>query len=399
MTTSNDIKTSITKDQMQIPNFPLEIIIEILSRLPVKSLFKFKCVSKSWLSLISSSQFAKFHLKISAKDNKSSHKKLLLLSMYLPHTLYSCPLNSVLHEKSISSVDELYIPWNRSNIIAGVGSCNGLFFMCIGMYTFNLFLWNPSTRKKKKLPFSGHEYSRCDVTYGFGYDEYSDDYKVVEIYGVYGVQYVYGANIKIYSLRANSWKMMNKYSDALFSSDSAVFLNGSLHWAVAHSNGYWDIVSLSLKNEKYGNLALPNHDPGNCNGSISKPLADSTDFEPGILNWALGKLKGCLSLFCDYYKVKLDVWIMKEYNVKESWTKLVSLPYTVAGIGSRISPLCISDSGEVLLHDGSRVLVYNAGDNEYKSVQIRNMDTGVGAATVYAESLISPNLDSTENTL
>lgn len=393
MATSNNMKNSISNDQIHIPNFPLEIIIEILSRLPVKSLIKFKCVSKSWLSLISSSHFSKSHLKISSRNNKN----LLLLSMYLPHTLYSCTLYPVLHEKSISCVEKLSFPWNPSNMIAGVSLCNGLFLISIGIYNNNLYLWNPSTRKNKNLPFSCSVVrSRCDVTYGFGYDESNDDYKVVEVCGVYGVHYVYGANIKIYSLRSNSWTTMNKYGDVLFSHDSGVFLNGCLHWAVAHNDGscvFWDIVSLNLENEKFGNLSLPNYD-----GFPTRPLGDSSDFELGTLNWATGKLGDFLCLFCDYYKVKLDVWVLKEYSAKGSWIKSVSLPY-IAGIGPCISPLCVSDIGEVLLHDGSSVMVYDARNDEYKRVEIGEMDgNGVGAATVYAESLVSPNLDSTENT-
>ncbi|MCD7469608.1 hypothetical protein HAX54_008750 [Datura stramonium] len=316
--------------------------------------------------------------------------------MYLPHTLYSCPLYSALHEKSISYVNKLNFPWNPSNIIAGVSFCNGLFLICIGMYSNNLYLWNPSTRKTKKLPFSGAEHSRCDVTYGFGYDESNDDYKVVEIYGVYGIHYVYGAKFKIYSLRENSWRRIEKYSDALFSPDSGVFLNGSLHWTVAHNDGscvFWDIVSLNLESEEYGNFSLPNYDPCNCIPS-SRPIGDSSDIEPGILNWALGKLGDCLCLFCDYYKVKLDVWLMKDYNSKGCWIKSFSLPYAI-GIGACISPLCVSDTGcEVLLHDGLRVMVYDARNDEYKRVEVHEMDdNGVGAATVYAESLVSPNLD------
>ncbi|KAK4356903.1 hypothetical protein RND71_022513 [Anisodus tanguticus] len=194
---------------------------------------------------------------------------------------------------------------------------------------------------------------------------------------------------------------MKKYSDALFSPDSGVFVNGSLHWAVAHNDGsciFWDIVSFNIENEKFGNLSLPNYDPSNCNGSFSRLLGDSSDFEPGILNWALEKLGGCICLFCDYYKVKLDVWVMKEYNGKGSWTKSVSLSYT-AGIGPCISPLCVSDISEVLLHDGSRVIVYDARNDEYKRVEIHDMDdNGVGAATVYAESLVSPDLGSTDIT-
>ncbi|XP_061371685.1 F-box protein At1g15015-like isoform X2 [Gastrolobium bilobum] len=50
-----------------------DVIQEILLRLPVKSLVRFKCVCKSWLSLISDSQFAKSHYELSAAP---THKLL-----------------------------------------------------------------------------------------------------------------------------------------------------------------------------------------------------------------------------------------------------------------------------------------------------------------------------------
>ncbi|KAL5769476.1 hypothetical protein ACOSP7_013630 [Xanthoceras sorbifolium] len=42
---------------------PEDMIIEILSILPVKSLIRFRCVSKSWYALVKSSSFISKHLK------------------------------------------------------------------------------------------------------------------------------------------------------------------------------------------------------------------------------------------------------------------------------------------------------------------------------------------------
>ncbi|KAG5001241.1 hypothetical protein JHK87_022313 [Glycine soja] len=46
------------------PTFSHDLIVEILLRLPIKSLLRFKCVCKSWLSFISNPHFVKSHLVV-----------------------------------------------------------------------------------------------------------------------------------------------------------------------------------------------------------------------------------------------------------------------------------------------------------------------------------------------
>ncbi|PHT66898.1 hypothetical protein T459_31323 [Capsicum annuum] len=66
------------KSQFLHVQLPEEIIVEILSKLPVKSLLKFRRVSKSWLTLISSPGFIETHLRSSANHKDYNNHRVIL---------------------------------------------------------------------------------------------------------------------------------------------------------------------------------------------------------------------------------------------------------------------------------------------------------------------------------
>ncbi|KAM3249611.1 hypothetical protein BC332_06528 [Capsicum chinense] len=84
-----------------------------------------------------------------------------------------------------------------------VGSVNGL--ICLAIEENDLFIWNPSIRKFKKLPDS-RPMLRCGYyfMYGFGYDKVYDDYKVVGIFCIFGSGGSYDVEVKMYSLKSDS---------------------------------------------------------------------------------------------------------------------------------------------------------------------------------------------------
>ncbi|KAL2513141.1 F-box/kelch-repeat protein [Abeliophyllum distichum] len=129
------------QDSMPLPILPQELIFDIISRLSVKSLVQFRCICKSWLSLISSHEFAKTHLKISSEKNRGGPDSLAF-GRCTEHgvTLYSCNLDSLMHEtKSINAV-EIYDDTMVSSLWM-IGSINGL--ICLSVRPNEIFLWNP----------------------------------------------------------------------------------------------------------------------------------------------------------------------------------------------------------------------------------------------------------------
>ncbi|KAK7245778.1 hypothetical protein RIF29_40627 [Crotalaria pallida] len=103
------------------PSLPSELITEILARLPVKPLMQFRCVCKSWKTLISDPQFAKKHLAL----GKATH---LILSCNNPShdlLLRSYSLQSVFKSLPPVRTEHNYKFIIKSYIDDLVASCDG----------------------------------------------------------------------------------------------------------------------------------------------------------------------------------------------------------------------------------------------------------------------------------
>ncbi|XP_059277162.1 F-box/kelch-repeat protein At3g23880-like [Lycium ferocissimum] len=252
---------SMQDSMLKIPFLPTELITEILLRLPVKSLLQFTCVSKSWLALISSPEFVKNHLSSSSNNKDYTHHKLMLCPYSYKDSLKYCSISSL---DSVTEVFDLDFPLNKnSESVSIVGSVNGL--ICLTIKERDNFLWNPSIRKFKKLPYSGSSLrSRYFSMYGFGYDELHDDYKVVGIRTKNNRWH----HVQIYSLNSHCWRSTDDFqSGGVSFYKSGMFVNGKLHWVtcvhgVTVDNG-WDIIYVNLADGKYGKVEHPYCGEGN----------------------------------------------------------------------------------------------------------------------------------------
>ncbi|XP_076891845.1 F-box/kelch-repeat protein At3g06240-like isoform X2 [Bidens hawaiensis] len=341
----------------------MDIAVEILLRLPVESVLRCKSISKSWYSLISDPQFVKSHLAISTTNNV--HHRLIF-STANRKKLETCNLDDVLYDNSINAVELDHPSEHPSKDVWIVGSCNGLVF--IAMYKA-LFIWNPSTRRSNRLPPSGCCKMQLGlyVVYGFGYQESTDDYKLVELYGEIKDRETL---VSIYSLKSGKWKEIGVYPHVFSFFEFCKFSNGAIHWIAVKDIGPRIIVSLDLEKETYGEVLQPVYDEGD------KDLR-------------LGSLNEWLCVLCEYRGIRTDLWVMKVYGVKDSWTKLVSMQYLNVPRRDRLlRPLCMPNDGKFLLHFGWRkLIVYDSKNNSYS--KIKNLDKCFGACT-FVESLVSP---------
>ncbi|XP_075108748.1 F-box/kelch-repeat protein At3g06240-like [Nicotiana tabacum] len=355
-----------------------EVIIDILSRLSVKSLLRFKCVSESWNTLISEPYFKKMHINIHAKNQNS--QKMLISQMShndIFFTFYSASLSSAQLVKDIRRLD-----WpSSSKPLDGrvYCCCDGLFF--IGIWSkFEeqpsiLLLWNPSTRESIILP-RHLELLPEGYIYGMGYDSTSDDYKILRIDGYDE------APDEILALKSASWRKIDETSGRMSVVTISqmelclAFVDGAFHWLGVFPRS---VVSFNISNEMYGEIPLP--------------VIERTSYR--MVEEGVSVLGGRL---CFYHNdaINFNLWVMKDYSVKESWTKWFNLPSN----GVDIIPIYMFPDDEVLLtYFGSEGTVYRTSNGSFglsnkkwpldcDDIQPITIQDGF----VYIESLISPKL-------
>ncbi|XP_010466752.1 PREDICTED: F-box/kelch-repeat protein At3g23880 [Camelina sativa] len=359
------------REMFSPPILPLEMVEEILLRLPVKSLTRFKCVCSSWRSLISETLFALKHASILEASKATTSKKspygVITTSRY---HLKSCCVNSLYNESTVD-VSEHDGELLGRDYYQVVGTCHGL--VCFHVdYDKSLYLWNPTTKLQQRLSGSDLETSEDEfvVTYGFGYDESEDDYKVVAL-----LQQRQQVKIeaKIYSTREKLWRRSNNAclpSGVVVAdkSRSGIYIKGTLNWAATHSSS-WTIISYDMSRDELKELPGP--------VSCSK----------GCFTLTLGDLRGCLSMVCYCKGANADVLVMKEFGEGASWSKLLSIP----GLTDFVRPLWISDGLVVLLEFRSGLALYDCANGRFHYPVAHSL-SGCRDAKVYVKTMVSPNV-------
>ncbi|XP_010515038.1 PREDICTED: putative F-box protein At3g47150 [Camelina sativa] len=162
---------------------PLELQIEILLRLPVKSLLRFRCVSKLWSSIITSQDFQKRYLNIASS---SSPRLLIAFEDFYGEklTLVSSPNPNTSLSSSSSSCCVPYEDLSLRLNIKGKKVYNaGRGLICVGGFS-NVGICNPSRRQLHTFPdfeFKNYPQVFPRPKYMFGYDPVGDQYKVLAV--------------------------------------------------------------------------------------------------------------------------------------------------------------------------------------------------------------------------
>ncbi|KAI8002346.1 F-box protein CPR1 [Camellia lanceoleosa] len=357
------------------PKLPNDVLFNILSRLPIQSLIQYICVCKSWRTMISNPQFIKTHLHRSS-NSKSSDSQRLLLSSHDSFRSITCQFPD-------HAPKTLQSPLKKTKPLC---SCDGLILLSVSHKPFpftrnpgkSFVLWNPSIRAYKEIwpPFEFNDFG----IRGICYDPNIDDYRVIILW-----QY-FQTLVLIYDSKSNSWNTISEPCYSILVRQSGVLVNGVLYWVMASKElCSWVIVYFDLVEDKLKEV------PRLSFGDEDDKKIDLVGFGDGDKMIDLVVLRECLCVYRCVDREKVEIWEMKEYGKKESWTKLIVIPYLIDL--QCLKPLFFTNNGEVLIEvDNRKILVYDPKDSTFRNVRSYGDFSGFRVVT-YVESLVFLNGD------
>ncbi|TYH00490.1 hypothetical protein ES288_A10G281300v1 [Gossypium darwinii] len=364
---------------MQRPRFelPEALEMEILSKLPVKSLTRFNYVCKYWCSSFQTPHFI----------SKHHHNNLnLLIKRY--------------DKESFLVKQDVYLPLFK-NEVSVCGASHGL--LCLhDSSTDKAAIWNPSTREFKILPPSSVQrpsYLPCikgyrtlnDVSFhhiAFGFDSKTDDYKVIrfvtltfdiseegEIYRDFEFPNV--LQVELYSLRSDSWKEIpfpNYKPTYIILGNN--YIDGISYWQTitGEYDGFREIIlSFDLRNEKFSILSIPEF------------VGYSPKYYISLLVFN-GSLSVIFYLSKETY-TSLDLWVTND----GVWTK----QFSIKSIPPFVHPLGFGENGKLLLISSKKeIFLVDPSTQELKELEIMTYQDHFLLSIslhAYVESLIRIN--------
>ncbi|XP_059310412.1 F-box protein CPR1-like [Lycium ferocissimum] len=348
-------------------NFPHDIVIDILLKLPVKSLLRFK--SDRYYSI-------------------------------------DAPLQ---HDSAVSPI-EPPPGFNHLFISKFVNSCNGLFLLVFPPKNHNflyypalretskIVLWNPALRESRiiprPIPIEGNY--RSYSKYGLGYVSSLNDYKIVRVgYCRHPVQ--------IFSTKSDSWKLVGKLPLNIEASIGRIVVADGIAYIILRqprqpptwSSSRSMIICLCSKNENFEEILFPHSDLVAENVSL---------YAVGESLLAMFWTKFFKENVVDFENiVDFEVWCLKKDGLM-SWSKILAItePGPVSFRADEDMLFFSWDKGGYMCYDFK-----SQKFEEFKVCEVKGLEARrklkqlkivwpqapllIHRAVPYVETLISPN--------
>nr|WRK57760.1 SLF4 protein [Citrus maxima] len=350
-----------------------DMMTETLSRLPVKSLMRFKCVCKSWCDLVKDPNFIYRHL------NRNDNMRLMIYCTY-KNPDDRDPFDDLITYFSVfpdRTLTDLHLQ-DLEPIMKGIhiGPYDGIFCLLKSHTLINL--WNVSLNEYRVVPECGPCLPCHTKTHyanvALGLDPVTNDFKLVLILTLWNDQrdsFHDFSHVAVYNFSTNSWRDLEGFEmrfDYMVDRIYNVYLNGFCYWVVCRPDYSKAILSFSMSDEVFQEMEGP-----------SVPQT-TTYYQSVKTPWTLGTYDDHLSLlYSDKFAHSFELWILRG----GSWTKHL----TFGPFIETYQPLGFWRKGEFLLESSDkRVVLYDSRYQEIRDLGITGLWFSVH---ILKESLIT----------
>ncbi|KAL1211626.1 F-box/kelch-repeat protein [Cardamine amara subsp. amara] len=288
----------------------LELKVEILMKLPPKSIGRLGFVSRHWSSMIRSKDFTELYL------TRSSTRPRLLFSVYRPNMQMQF-FHSCSQEDPSSDHHKVSYTLNSDLKFSFSPPIRGLIF---GRNGTKAMIGNPSTGQFVSLPRV--KTSKKDILSIFGYDPVNDQYKVLcmtipiqrRIPGMYDMMPWEEYHVpmseehQVFTLGPKQkWRMIKcKYPHGHYSGCVGICRNGVLYYLASYNNKR-SLINFDLSSEEF---------------SVTKLPEDDHIQEYGNLVNHTGKIT--IVSQSQTYNGPLYIWVLEDAS-KEEWSKVATV--------------------------------------------------------------------------
>ncbi|KAL3628713.1 hypothetical protein CASFOL_027759 [Castilleja foliolosa] len=364
---------SATGDAMSDCVLPQDMMLCIFTRLPVKSIHRFKSVCKQLREVLSSPEFAKMH-RAQFPLNPENQSVVIGYPSFIHDNAISLLKIETDEEKKPTKLD---IPFSQDSDFAEfVGCCNGLLciaFLQPGHFIF-IALCNPALNNMVKC------ISRPDleigepenVSLGFGYNEEEDDFKVIIIAGVKNNNKE--TRVEVYSSNSDSWSTINvdfQFTVPWFTNNAIV--NGSPYWE-AMVDGKTVLLCFDVRRMVFKIVPLPDFSYKEFDDCLFVDLK-------GDLGALVFNRKN------DETVLSLDLWVYYDVG-KVGWTKNRIFGPIELNVHRFLQ---CSKNGKILfgecLEDGKLLFMFDTESGRVKEIVVDGDKNGSFQVHGYTESL------------
>nr|GMD44601.1 putative F-box protein At1g19160 [Ipomoea batatas] len=385
---------------MEDCKLPMDTVIDILARLPVKSLMRFKCVCKFFYSLIKNNrQFMDKHYEF---RKGKSHCAVMEFQPESydpdPEPLPNQVFYLIYKESESDDAECIYLDLPNSKT-RFVKCCDGMLclILCRGdlirsdianitspEIIFDVLVLNPFTREVKVLPFikvpdkSSPNRPRLKIQFGFGLSN-NKTWKVIMLLSFehpnweidsHEIVMVCSQVGDLWSWRQIDVALDSLYLGSLIFGSRDFYFKGKYYW----QSGKGHLVWFDIDDEIFGKIERPSNVKG-------------LDFFT-VMNESIVAVT--MRLPCTENEACNEIWVMDENNNNISWNKQKSI-FSSGDMLEYFYPIGFWDpSGHLLVFSGHMEIRYSNYYHDY------NIDEEVYFKDGFGPRLISIDLETHE---